>query len=157
MVGNSAISFEPGSYWKSCWSKNVLLKLKQNNKHLLIYIFRKQKQISKYLKIFFFVYDNESLFTRIANKSIETSNSSIVLNSIYTRSLIECNEACEDNKICHYVQFSDSTCSLYKKIANLFLKSESGNKQRGPFWYCNSSSMFIRICIINVKEKIGRL
>ena len=64
------------------------------------------------------------------NTSIETSNSSIMLNSIRTSSLIECIQACEDNQICYYAQLSDKTCSLYKKTANLFLKAESGNKQR---------------------------
>ena len=100
-----------------------------SNLFILIYIFRKQKQISKYLKIFFFVYDKESLFTRIANKSIETLNSSIMLNSFRVKYLIKCIQFCEDNQMCHYAQFSDYICSLYKKTGNLFLKSESGNKQ----------------------------
>ena len=53
-----------------------------------------------------------------------------MLNSIHTRSFIKCIQACEDNKICYYAQFSDDTCSLYKKTANLFFKVQSGNKQR---------------------------
>ena len=51
------------------------------------------------------------------------------MNSIKTSSLIKCIEACEDNQNCHYAQFSDNTCSLFKKTANLFLKRHSGKQK----------------------------
>ena len=45
--------------------------------------------------------------------------------------------------MCHYAQFSDDTCSLYKKTANLFLKVQSGNKQK----------LYERICQREPKEE----
>jgi hypothetical protein len=50
------------------------------------------------------------------------------LDSIETRSLIKCIEACEENTICNYAQLSDNVCNLYKKIEYIIVESE--NKQR---------------------------
>lgn len=50
------------------------------------------------------------------------------MDSIETRSLIKCFEACEENSNCHNVQLSDNVCNLYEKIEYLIVESE--NKQR---------------------------
>lgn len=76
-----------------------------------------------------FFNDKDKIYDRIANKSIEISNSSII-DSIETRSLIKCIEECEENPFCHYVEFSNNVCNLYDKRAFYSLKVESGNNTK---------------------------